>query len=98
MPGQAPLQWRLRDVNPHDTYTMEIALDGAVFSCKWMYMELPESQTRMTQNITLKGENASSYKDDIERAFAYNLAPGMSRIAIAIGQAYARDQLHREQI
>jgi hypothetical protein len=34
------------------------------------------------------------YSDEVQRAFGPGLAPGMNRIAIAIGQAYARDKLH----
>jgi hypothetical protein len=91
IPGQMARQWRLREVKPHDSYTIEIALEGAVILCKWVFNELPNSQTRLTQHITLKGENASSYEGDVRRTFDLALAPGMSRIAIAIDRAYARD-------
>jgi hypothetical protein len=96
MPGQALRHWRLRDVQPPHTYTMEIALDGAVLLCKWVFSELPDSQTRLTQYIGLEGENASLYKDEVDRAFAPTLAAGMSRIASAIGLAYAREPNHRD--
>jgi hypothetical protein len=92
IPGQVPRQWRLREVKPQDSYTIEIALEGAVILCRWVFAERPASQTRLTQHITLQGENASSYSDEVQRAFGPGLAPGMNRIAIAIGQAYA--QLH----
>ena len=97
IPGQAPRQWRLREVKPHDSYTIEIALEGAVILCKWVFKELPNSQTRLAQHITLEGENASSYKGDVQRTFDLTLAPGMSRIAIAIDRAYARDPRHYKQ-
>jgi hypothetical protein len=91
MPGEAPQEWRLREVNPHDSYTIEIALEGAFILCKWAFSELPNGHTRLTQRISLEGENAVLLRDDVERAFAPALAPGMSKIAIAIGQA-ARSQ------
>jgi len=47
----------------------------------------------LRQRITLKGENASSYLDDVQRAFRSNLAPSMNRIAEAIGQACASGQI-----
>jgi hypothetical protein len=97
IPGQAPRQWRLREVKPHASYTIEIALEGALILCKWVFKELPNSQTRLTQHITLEGENASSYKGDVQRTFEPALAPGMSRIAIAIDRAYARDPRHHKQ-
>jgi hypothetical protein len=97
IPGQLPLQWRLRDVKPQDSYTMEIDLEGAVILCKWVFLELPDSQTRLTQHITLEGKNASSYKDEVQRTFDLTLAAGMSRIALAIDRAFARDPLHHKQ-
>jgi hypothetical protein len=68
IPGQAPRQWR-REVKPHDSYTIEIALEGAVILCMWVFKEIPNNQTRLTQHITLEGENASSYKGDVQRTF-----------------------------
>ena len=67
IPGQPPRQWRLRDVRPRDSYTIEIALEGAVILCRWVFAELPHNQTRLTQHITLQGENASSYGDEVQR-------------------------------
>ncbi len=97
IPGQPPLQWLLRDVKPHDSYTMEIALEGANILCNWVFQSLPDSRTRLTQHITLEGEKASSYKEDVRRTFDVTLAPGMSRIALAIDRAYARDSLHHNK-
>jgi hypothetical protein len=73
--GQAPRQWRLREVKPQDSYTIEIALEGAVILCRWVFAERPASQTRLMQHITLQGENASSYSDEVQRAFGPGLAP-----------------------
>jgi hypothetical protein len=92
--GQPPRQWQLKDVSPPETYTIEIVLPGAAISCKWMFSELPSNRTRLTQHITLEGENASSYTDDVQRAFAPGLAPGMNRIAVAIGEAYEHAQMN----
>jgi hypothetical protein len=89
IPGQPPQQWRLQEVKPRQSYTIEIALEGAVILCRWVFAELPNSHTRLTQHITLSGENASSYKDEVQQAFGPGLAPGMNRIAMAISQAYA---------
>jgi hypothetical protein len=94
IPGQLPMQWRLRDVKPHDSYTMEIALEGAVILCNWVFQSLPDNRTRLTQRISLEGEKASSYKDEVQRTFDVTLAPGMCRIALAIDRAFARDPPH----
>ena len=31
IPGRAPLQWRLREVKPQESYTIEIALEGSSY-------------------------------------------------------------------
>jgi hypothetical protein len=69
------------------TAYLEIALEGAVILCIGLFRELPDRQTRLTQRITLDGENASSYKGEVQRTFDLTLAPGMSRIAIAVDRA-----------
>jgi hypothetical protein len=92
MPGQAPRQWCLREVTPPQTYTVEIPLDGALLQCKWTFADLPNSRTELTQQIHLVGEKAFFYKEDVERAFAATLAPGMTRIARAIDMAFARNK------
>jgi hypothetical protein len=89
MPGQPPRQWQLNGVNPRRSYTIEIGMPGALLSCKWMFSELQRDGTQLTQHITLEGEGASTYADDVQRAFGPGLAPGMNRIAAAINQAYA---------
>jgi hypothetical protein len=60
----------LREVNPPDSYTIQIDLEGAVILCRWVFSELADGRTRMTQHLTLEGEKAASYKDDVDRAFA----------------------------
>ncbi|HEY1895893.1 MAG TPA: SRPBCC family protein [Terracidiphilus sp.] len=92
IPGQALREWRLRDVGPPHSYTIEIALEGAVIVCKWQFAKLPGGRTRLRQTITLEGENTAPYKEDVKGAFAPGLAPGMNRIARAINAAYVQNQ------
>jgi hypothetical protein len=94
MPGQAPRKWRLRNVEPPSSYTIEIELEGAVILCKWQFSRLPSGRTRLRQTISLEGENPAPYKDDVERAFTPGFAPGMKRIASAIDESYARANPH----
>jgi hypothetical protein len=97
IPGQTPRQWRLREVKPQESYTIEIAVEQAVILCTWVFAELSDSQTRLTQSITLEGEKASSYRDEVQRAFGPGLAPGMNRIATAISQAALSKALQKRQ-
>jgi Polyketide cyclase / dehydrase and lipid transport len=88
MPGQPAQRWQLRDVRPMESYTIEFPLDGATLLFEWRFNPLPDGRTRLTQHIALKGEDASAYLADVQGTFASNLAPGMSRIAMAIDKAY----------
>jgi hypothetical protein len=92
MPGQAPRQWCLREVVAPQTYTLEIPLDSALIQCKWIFADLADGRTELTQQIYLVGKKASSHREDVERAFAATLAPGMKRIAHAIDMAFTRDK------
>jgi hypothetical protein len=44
LPGQEPTQWRLREVKPPDSYTVEIAVKGATILCRWVFAEPPAGQ------------------------------------------------------
>jgi hypothetical protein len=89
MPGRPTQHWQLREVRPMESYTVEFRLDRATMSFEWTFTALPGGRTRLTQQIVLKGENASAYLTDVQGAFASGLAPGMSRIGKAIDKAYA---------
>jgi hypothetical protein len=89
IPGQPTRHWQLREVKPPESYTIELPLEGAALSFEWRFSGLADGRTRLTQHITLEGEKAAMYLEDVERAFASNLAPGMNRVAMAIDQTYA---------
>ena len=89
MPGQSARQWQLRGVTPIESYTIKFPLDGASIFFKWQFNGLPGGRTRLTQHISVEGENASTYAADVKQAFAPSLAPGMNKIAAAIDRAYA---------
>jgi hypothetical protein len=89
MPGQPERHWEIRDVELGASYTIALSLDRAIFLCTWRFKELPDGRTQLTQQITLDGENASAYLNDVQQAFGANLAQGMERIAAALNRAYA---------
>ncbi|MBV8113736.1 MAG: SRPBCC family protein [Silvibacterium sp.] len=88
MPGQPPQHWRLRDVVPVKSYTIEFSLDGAIMYFKWRFAALGEGRTRLTQQIVLDGENAATYLPLVQQSFAVSLKPGMERIAASIDAAH----------
>jgi hypothetical protein len=90
MPGQETLHWQLRDIHPMECYTVEGRLGRATLWSVWRFDRVSTGGTRLTQRMVLKGEDAKLYVADVQAAFAPNLAPGMNRIAAAIGRAAAQ--------
>jgi hypothetical protein len=92
IPGQPTRPWRLQDVRPIESYTVEFSLDRATLSFLWHFSSLPGRRTRLTQRIMLQGENAAAYLFDVQEAFTSSLEPGMNKIATAMDAAYAASQ------
>lgn len=92
MPGQAPLRWRIVDVRPGESFTLEMPLDGAVLTFKWSFEALSAQRTKLTQRIVLSGDNASAYAAQVEAGFGPTLADGMKRIAAEMSAAARRGQ------
>ena len=92
MPGQSPQPWKLRDVVPRQSYTVEFPLDGAVIYFKWYFAAISDERTGLTQRIILEGANAATYLSVVQQSFALSLKAGMERIAASIGAAYKSRQ------
>lgn len=92
LPGQAPLHWYIRDVQPGKSFIVEMQLDRASLSFEWHFDALSEHRTRLTQVIVLSGDNAAAYAVQVEAGFGSNLPDGMRRIAaeMAAAEEYAR--------
>ncbi|HKA21591.1 MAG TPA: SRPBCC family protein [Blastocatellia bacterium] len=92
MPGQEPRISTLTEVEPPGRSVIQMELPEAVLRFAWTFEELSDSQTRMTQHITLEGPNAEAYVATMEEFFAPNIGKGMARIAEEIArQAYERE-------
>lgn len=92
MPGQAPLCWLIRDVDPRNGATIELQLDGAVLSFEWRLEAISRERTLLRQRVLLQGENAAILRDQVEATFAVTLPDGMQKLAGAIGAAAARSK------
>ena len=86
MPGQAPVQWRIRDVVPGACATIEIELDRATVAFRWRFEAMSDRRTKLVQRITLEGKNAAAYVGHLDAAFG-TLPEGMMRIAAAMTRA-----------
>jgi hypothetical protein len=87
LPGQAPLHWRIRDVQPGRSFVIEMPLDQAVLSFEWRFDAVADRRTRITQRIVLSGDNASAFVEQVQVNFSATLGDGMKRIADAMARA-----------
>ena len=90
LPGQEPLHWLLRAVTPPHTATIDLQLERAVLSFEWRFDPLTDQRTRLTQRVVLKGENAATFRSQVESAFSSSLPDGMKKLARAIAEAENR--------
>jgi hypothetical protein len=91
-PDQEPRHWRIREVHPGKSFVLEMDLEGATLTFQWSFDPLPEAHTRLTQRITLQGDNAAVFVSQLDAAFTPNLPPGMSKIAASMARAEAEQR------
>ncbi len=89
LPGQEPLRWQIRDVEPPRSFAIEMPLDHATLSFEWRFEAISDRHTKLAQRIVLAGDNAAAYGAQVRAGFGSNLHDGMSRIAAAITAAAA---------
>jgi hypothetical protein len=87
LPGQAPLRWQIRDVQPGRSFIIEMPLDRAVLTFEWRFDAVADRRTRITQRIVLSGVNATAYAEQVQADFSATLGEGMMRIADAMARA-----------
>jgi GrpB-like predicted nucleotidyltransferase (UPF0157 family) len=87
LPGQLPLQWRIRRVRPGRSATIEMELDRATLGFEWHFDPLADRKTRLTQRLILSGDNSSAYAEQVRSAFGPNLSAGMTRLAATMARA-----------
>jgi hypothetical protein len=87
-PGQPAQSWRLTDVQPSESYTLEFALNQASLVFTWRFASA-NGGARLTQHIALRGENVAEYIEQVRSTFSANLEPGMNRIGRLIDQAFS---------
>jgi hypothetical protein len=69
---------------------IELQLERAVLSFEWRFDPLTDQRTRLTQRIVLEGENAATFRSQVESTFSSNLPDGMKKLALAIADAEKR--------
>lgn len=87
IPGREPLHSVIRSVIAEREATIEMQLPGAVLSFHWRFDELFSGErTRLTQRLTLTGENAREFVEQVT-VFEQTVPEGMRRVAAAISAA-----------
>lgn len=87
LPGQPPLRWQIRDVNPGRSFVTEVPLDRATLSFEWHFDPISDHHTRLSQRVILAGDNAPAYTPQVQAAFGSTLPESMTRIATAMSAA-----------
>lgn len=87
LPGQEALRWRIREIRPVESFLLEMELDRATLSFEWRFEDLPGPRTKLTQRISLSGENAAAYAGQVEAGFGPNLPDAMQRLAAEMAAA-----------
>jgi hypothetical protein len=90
LPGQEPLHWCIREIQPGQSFVIEMQLDQATLCFLWRFDALSERRTKVTQRIELSGSNAGTYAGQVQAGFGSNLSDGMQRLATEMVAAERR--------
>jgi hypothetical protein len=71
----------LIEVDPPGRVVIEMDLNDAVLRFTWMFEELPDNRTRLTQHVVLEGPGTEAYVRFMEEHFSPNTKKGMERLA-----------------
>ena len=88
MKGQPPVEWQLIKVVPFSQSVTEYQLPDARIHFEFTFEKLSESQTVMTQRISLAGDGdgAEQYIPMMQENFGKNLEAGMKKVAEEMGK------------
>ena len=87
MLGQEPHQWKISKLTPFETATIEMSLDGAIFSNVMQFKAIPNHETKITQRFTLEGVKASNFIEGM-KMFEKNAPEGLLKLAQTIESVF----------
>ena len=88
VPGQEPWHSVIREVHAESAASIEMLLAEAVLRFDWRFDELSGGGTRITQRLTLGGDNAAAYAEQVA-IFEKTVPEGMKKLATDLAQAEA---------
>lgn len=83
------VQWQIVEVTEGQSAVIEIPMPGATLRFAWKFEELSESLARLTQQITLVGDQADTYVAQLGDKFEENIQAGMKKLSQEIERANA---------
>jgi hypothetical protein len=90
MPGQGPIEWLIRTLDPGRSWTQEMLLPEASLMVSMLFEDVCEGRTRITQRLWLEGTGAEALVEAV-RMFETTTPDGLKRIAAAIAKAQSNE-------
>jgi hypothetical protein len=87
--GLELVRWDVVSVVEGEGAVIEIPVPGAVARFSWRFEELANDRTRLTQEITLTGDQANSYVGQMDAAFEQGIKEGMDKLCAEMEQSIA---------
>lgn len=83
MPGQDPQKWKIAQIDPGHSATIEMAIAGALFHNEMILESISPNQTRIVQRMSLTGAKAQDLAEGM-RVFETSAPQGLAKLAKAI--------------
>ncbi len=83
MPGQDPQKWKIVQIDPGHSATIEMAVAGALFHNKMIFKSISPNQTQILQRMSLTGAKAKDLAEGM-RVFETSAPQGLAKLAEAI--------------
>jgi hypothetical protein len=79
--GADLVQWEIAEVSEGESAVIEIPMPEAAARFVWKFEELAEERTRLTQQITLSGEQVDMYVAQMGEGFEQGVRQGMEKLS-----------------
>lgn len=76
-----PTEWRIIEVSDTSSARIEIPAPGAVLKCFWRFEDCEGGGTRITQQLSLEGEQAAQYEQSVAPELEKGIPQAMRRLA-----------------
>ena len=88
----ARTQWHIREIMPLGHARLEIPAPGAALHITWTFEPRNGGGSVLRQEMSLTGERAAEYEQELAPVLDTSVPAGMQRLATAIDTAYDNEQ------